>query len=180
MQDDLGPEPEAKHQDHRKRVNVEQRQDAEHSLLALFEGLRFGPCRLRILRGGCGQVGVGQHRAFGWAGGAAGVLDDRQRLRRIARSVSGIAPVIVEKISERDTALVEPDHRQHALRRHERLDRRGRQREFAEFADYERLQPRRVNQLLGLGESRGEVERDQNVGLAVLDFEFEGAQGVKR
>ena len=140
---------------------------AEEALLAFLSGSGRRLRRLQILRAGRGQVGVGQHRALGQAGRAAGVLDDRERLLRIADVMRGKAPVVVEEVAERDDALVAPDLRQHVLRRHERFHRPRRERVFGEFADDEPLQPRRAEKLLRLRIERGDVEGDEDVRLAV-------------
>ena len=180
VQDDLGPQPQAEQHDHRERVDVEERQDAEGTLLAFLERVRLALRRLRVLRAGRRQIGVGQHCALGQAGRAAGVLDDRERLPRIADVLRLVAPVVVEEVAERDDALVAFDLRQHVLRRHEGLHRPRRERIFGEFADDERLQPRRGEQLFRLRIDRRSVEGDENVRFAVLDFEFERAERVER
>ncbi len=181
VQDELGSQAQAENQDDRKRVDVEQRQDAQNALFAFPQRGRLAARQhFHVLRAGRGQIGVGQHRALGRAGRAAGVLDDRDRLGRIAEGMGLIAPVVVEEVAERDAALVVPDFRQHALRRHERLHRTRRERVFGEFADDEPLQPRRGEKLLRLRVERGEVEGDEDVRLAVLDLEFERPQRVER
>ncbi len=182
MQDDLGPEPQAEHQDHRKRVDVEERQDAE----------RYAPCPPPA-RSGSVRVAVSAYCAqaavrLAWVSIAPlgkpvvpPVYWMTASASRGSPSVDGgIAPVVVEKVAERDDALVGPDLRQHVLRRHERLHRPGREREFGELADDEPLQPRRVEKLLRLRIERGDVEGDEHVRLAVLDLEFERAQRVER
>ena len=70
--------------------------------------------------------------------------------------------------------------RHHARRGHVRLDRVWRDREFRKLADYHRLQPRGLEELLGLRIGRGEVDGDENVSLAVADLEFERVKSVER
>ena len=53
---------------------------------------------------------------FGRTGRAAGILDDRQRLGRVAERMGLEAPVVVEKIAERHAAFVIGDLGQHARR----------------------------------------------------------------
>ena len=172
VQDEFGPQTQPEHQDDRKPEDVEERQDGEEALLAFPQRLRQRLCRLQILRAGHGQVGVGQHCAFGQASRAAGVLDDRERLARIADGMRPVAPVIVEEVAERGDALVAPDLRQHLLRRHEGFHRARRERVFGEFSDNEPLQPRRAEKLLGLRIERCEVEGDEDIRVAVADLEL--------
>ena len=134
---------------------------------------------LRVERAGRGQIGVRQHRALGRAGGAAGILDDGQFVGERAKRVDPIAAVVVDEIAERDMALVVLDVGQHACRRHLRFDRLGRGRHLGEFADDQRFEPRRSEQLLGLRIERGDVETDEDVGLAVFDLRLERRQRVQ-
>ena len=96
------------------------------------------------------------------------------------RTWGSVAPVVVEKIAERDSAVVVLDFRYHALRRHERLHRARRERVLGEFADDERLQPARGEKLFRLRIERGEVQGHEDVRLAVLDLEFERPQRIER
>ena len=86
-----------------------------------------------------------------------------------------IAPVVVEEVAEGDMALVVPDLGEHSCAVICALTGPGARRHLGEFADDQRLQPRRAEQLLRLRIERGEVERDEDVGLAVLDLELERA-----
>ena len=135
---------------------------------------------LPVERAGCRQVRVGQHRAFGRACRAPGIGEHGHRIRRIADRMGFEAPVVVEEVVEGDAARIGLHLRQHARRGHVRLDRVRRDREFGELADYHRLQPRGLEELLGLRIGRGEVHGDENVGLAVADLEFERVKSVER
>ena len=107
MQDELRPEPKAEQHDDGQRIDVEQRQDAEKALLA--DPQRVGAAAghdLHVERAGGGQIGVGQHRALGRAGGAPGILDDGKRVREVAKRMGLIAPVVVDQVAERDMAIV--------------------------------------------------------------------------
>ena len=119
MKDKFGAEAKPENQDHRQRVDVEERQDAEHALLAFLQRRRLGRGVMisDILRTGGGQIGVGQHRALRRAGRAAGVLDHRERVLGVAERMGLEAPVVVEEIAERDAALVVLDLGQHSGRR---------------------------------------------------------------
>ena len=181
VQDDLDAEAQPEDQDRRHGEDVEERQDAQRALLALDHRRRIGPRRrLPVLRVGRGQVGVGQHRPFRRAGRAAGILDDRERVGRIGDRVGLIAPVVVDEIAEGDVPVVGRDLRQHALRRHERLHHTGGAGELRERPDDQLLQPRRLQELLGLGIDDRDIERDEDVGLAVGDLELERGEGVER
>ena len=96
MQDDLGAQPQAQHEKHGKRIDVEQRQDAERALLAFAQRVWSDVRRLQILRASRAQVRVRQHRALRLAGRAAGVLDHRQCVRQVAERVGLKAAVVVE------------------------------------------------------------------------------------
>ena len=133
-----------------------------------------------VERAGCGEIGVREHRALGRAGGAAGILDDGEFVGERAERVDTIAAVVVDEIAERDMALVVLDVGQHACSRHLRFDRLGRGRHLCEFADDQRLETRRGEELLGLRIERGDVETDEDVGLAVFDLQLERRQRVQR
>ena len=120
-----------------------------------------------------------QHRAFGRAGRAAGILDDGEFVGERAKRVDPIAAVVVDEIAERDMALVVLDLGQHACRRHLRLDRPGRGRHLGELADDQRFETGRSEQFLGLRIERGDVETDKDVGLAVFDLQLERRQRVQ-
>ena len=90
-----------------------------------------------------------------------------------------IAPVVVDQVAECDMAIVMLDLGQHSGSGHLRLDRTGRGRHLGEFADDEFFEAGRCEQLLGLGIERGEVERHQDVGLAVIDLELERGERVQ-
>ena len=174
MQDELRPHPKPEQHDDGQRINVEQRQDAENALLAVAQGGRFRSAGgLDILRAGRGQIGVREHRALGRAGRAAGILNDGQRFVEVAERMRLIAPVVVDQVAERHVAIVVRCFREHARGRHMRLDRTGGERHLGELADDELLEARRSEQLFRLRVERGEVERDQEFGLAVLDLELE-------
>ena len=67
---------QAAQQDHRQREDMKQRQHADHAL----DGVAFGARRLApdiVDRHRRGQVAVAEHRALGQAGGAAGILQQR-------------------------------------------------------------------------------------------------------
>ena len=134
---------------------------------------------LDILRACRGQIGVGQHRAFGRAGRAAGILNDGQRFGQFAERMDLIAPVVVDEIAERHVAIVALHFRQHSCGRHLRLDRTRGERHLGELANDQGFQPRRSEQLFRLRIDRREVERDEDFGLAVFDLELERAQRVQ-
>ena len=125
MQDDLGAQPQAQDEDHGKRIDVEQRQDAEGALLAFDQRVWSDMRRLQILRAGRAQVRVRQHRALRLAGGAAGVLDHRQCVRQVAERMGLKVAVVVDEIAEREQAFVVLRLAQHPGGFHVRLDRPG-------------------------------------------------------
>ena len=120
-----------------------------------------------------------EHRAFGRARGAAGILDDGQLIGERAERVDLIVAVVVDEIAERDMALVMLDVGQHACSRHLRFDRLGRGRHLGEFADDKRFEAGGSEQFFGLGITRGDVETDKDVGLAVFDLQLERRQRVQ-
>ena len=112
-------------------------------LLADAQALFAARHHFGVERAGGGQIGVRQHRAFGRARGAAGILDDGELVGERAERVDLIAAVVVDEIAERDMALVVLDVGQHASSCHLRFDRLGRGRHLGEFADDQRFEPRR-------------------------------------
>ena len=68
---------------------------------------------------------------------------------------------------------------EHARGRHLRFDRPGRGRHLGEFANDQRFETSRSEKLLGLRIERGEVETDEDVGLAVVDLQLQRRQRVQ-
>ena len=180
MQDNLGAQAQAEHEEHGQRVNMEQRQDAKRALLAFEQRVWSDVRRLQILRAGRAQVRVRQHRALRLAGRAAGVLDHRQCARQVAERVGLEAAVVVDEFAEREQAFAVLRLAQHSAGPHVRLDRIRRERPFGEFADDQPLKPRGGQEFLRLRIERGEIEGHENVGLAVLDLELQPAQRLER
>ena len=76
-------------------------------------------------------------------------------------------------------AIVVLDLGEHSCRCHLRFDRSGRGRHLGEFANDQRFEAGRSEELLRLRIERGEVETDEDVGLAVVDLRLERRQRVQ-
>ena len=159
---------------------MERRQHRQHALLAIPQRLFAGPHRLPILRVRRREIGVRQHRAFRQARGAAGILQHRDGFGGLADGMRNRLVGAAEEIAERDDAFAVGDGAELIALLHLRAHHVRRGRELREFADDQRLEPRLRQQSLHLREQRGEIERDENVGAAVLDLVFEHALGVER
>ena len=180
MKHELRAQPKSKQHDDGERIDVEQRQDAEEALLALAQALFAARNHFGVERAGRGQIGVRQHRALGRTGRAAGVLNDGQFVGERAERMSLIAAVVVGELTERDMAIVALDLGEHSRGGHLRFDGSGRRRHLREFANDQRFEAGRSEQFLRLRIERGEVERDEDVGLAVIDLRLERRQRVQR
>ena len=181
MENKLRAQAKSEQHDDGQRIDMEQRQDAEKALLAHAQRVRAAAGHdLHIERARRGEIGVGQHRALGRAGRAAGICNDGQRLLDVAERMGGVAPVIVDQVAEGEAAVVVLDLGQHSGGRHLRLDRSGSGRHLGEFADDERLEAGGSQELLGLRIERGEVEADEDIGLAVFDLVLKRVQRIER
>ncbi|MCY1504929.1 hypothetical protein D9M68_391170 [compost metagenome] len=177
---DLGRQAHAQQQVDRERVDVKRRQHREQPLGAHLQHGRRARLRDHHLLAGRRQVGVREHRALGQAGGAARVLQDGQRLARIADGVRRVAAVVVEQFGKTQVVLVAGDLDRLVLRLHLRGHLLGRARHLGEVADDELLQPRLAEHGGHLRVQRRQVERDEEVGLAVLDLVLEHLRRIER
>ena len=180
MQDNFGAQAQAEHQEHGKRVDMEQGQDTKRALLAFEQRVWSDVRRLQILRASRAQVRMRQHRALRLAGRAAGVLDHRQCVRQVAERMGLESAVVVNEFPEGEQAFAVLRLAQHAASPHVRVDRVRRECPFGEFADHQCLEASGSQEFLRLWIERSEVESYQKVGLAVLDLELQPAQQLER
>ncbi len=155
--------------------HVEQRQRADHLLLA-------GPAADRPHRDlpGIGvERGVGEHGALGRAGGAAGVLQHRHVLARVDRDRRVFA-VVGDQHLEPDVTRVgrHVGDLPAAQHREQRALAPGQQ--AAHGADHDGLQAGVGKAAGDLGIGRLDVERDHDRGVRIVDLARDLALGVQR
>ena len=178
--DQLGAQPQAEQHVDRQRVDVERRQHAEETLLAFDEDRRLAARGLGELLHRGAQVGVGQHRPLGQPGGAAGVLQHGDAVRRVGDGVARVPAVVVQQRREADMLLVPRHLGQLPAGLQLRIDGLGRRAHLAEVADDQALQPRLAEHAGHVRVQRRQVQREQQVGLAVADLVLEHLGGVQR
>ena len=170
----------AEQQVHRQRIDMEQRQHDEHALLAFGQDRRVAACRLHVLRARRRKVGMGEHRALGQAGGAAGVLQNHVDLPQVGNGMGLVRAVVGKQLLEGHVQIVHRHLAQLPGAFELRAHRRRADRIFAQAADHHLLQPRAAQQAPHLRVQRRQVERDEDVGLTVFDLVLEHALGIER
>jgi len=165
---------------HRERVDVEQRQHHERALAAFLEDLRLAHLHRQELVACRGEVRVREHRALGLARGAAGVLQHRERLAQVPGRMTLVLAVVVEQLGEAHVLRVLRDRAELARLLELRAHRRRVSAPFGDVADDELPEARAPEHARHLRVERGDVERDEDVGLAVLDLVLEDLLGVER
>ena len=180
VQHDFRAETDAEQEYDSERIDVERRQRPQHALLARRQDrgkrMRF----FMYLGDGRGEIGVREHGALGQAGGPAGILQHRDGFVDVADGIGLRLAIVVDELGEGDVAFVRRHLGQllggaqmgpHAL---------GMAGKLGEIADHEMFHAGLAQQMAHLGIERGKIERDENVGLAVLDLVLEHALGVER
>ena len=180
VQHDFRSAADAEQHVDRQRVDVKRRQHRKNAFLALDEHRRRAVDRLPVLPACRPEVAVGQHRALGRTGRAAGVLQHRDRLARIGDRMRGEAAVVVEQCGKGDMPVVAADVDGLLASLHLCRHRLGRRRHLGDVADDELAQPRRAEHHRHLRIERRQVEREDEVGAAVLDLVFQHLRRVER
>ena len=161
-----------------QRIDVEQRQHT-HDLLRASR--RVG-CRPGLaLRHRRHHAAMGQHRGLGQARGAAGVLQQRHLIPQVALDrVREIGAVVVEQVLERHVPLVAGPRRDLFLLGERIEPVLGPGQIVGDRAHDQLLETCLAAHRGHLRVERHDIERDQDVGLAVAYFELELSCGVER
>ena len=123
-------------------VDVERRQHPEQTLIAFVQRRRIGPCRLDALIGCRCQIAMGQHRALRQAGGAAGILQQRDRIGQIGDRIAAVDAVVIEQRLEGQMLVVIRDAGELLGCLHLRVDCLRISGHFRDVADDQLLQTR--------------------------------------
>ena len=148
--------------------------------MARIQHRRLGARGFDTLADRGSEIAVGQHRTLGQAGGAAGVLQHRERIGRIGDGMTAIVRAMIQQTLEAAMAIIRCDRRQLLTRGELAAHRLRMPRHLGEIADHQRLQPRGIEQARHLRIEQREIERDHNVGLAVLDLVLQHLGGIER
>ncbi len=158
---------------------MEHRQDHHHTFLAVFQQVHVaGPAGIHMH--GRRDVAMGQHGALGLAGGAAGILQDRHFLGRVLHRMRGVAAVIGDQVGEADMLVVLGNGGDFLALGERKQQVLGEGQHVGQAADHHLLQPRGADHLGDVRIQRLEVQRDDDVGLAVLDLVAQLALGIER
>lgn len=160
-----------------QRVDMEERQHAQKGLLTGFQTVAAAGVQYRLA--GCRrQVAVGEDRAFGHAGRAAGVLQHRDRAVDIDSARRFQAAFVGDQVYKADARFAPGDIGgafragavRHCLASHH----------FLQIADHQAAQPGRLQHLVHQRKERRRVQRDDDVGLAVGNLVPHDIGGVQR
>ena len=159
--------------------DVEEGQRCQHALVAGHQMRRPG----RALPAVGGDVGVGEHGALGGAGGAAGILQHRDVGQGIDGRLLVLAVVLAHIGVGDDVGCHRRLRRVGQVLALEELEehRLGARQQGREGGDDRPLQRAGLHQAFHLVEQQLEIERDHQLGLAVLDLEgqlLERVEGV--
>jgi hypothetical protein len=174
VQHAFGRQPHCHQQVEGQRVDMEQRQHAQKNFLAGTQAIVAAGVH-HCLAGGGRQVAMGKHRALRQAGGAAGVLEDRDcgididGGRRHGHGIAG------GQVLEADARRVEDDVG----------DPFGRSGHFTachlrQIAHHQAAQAGAAQHLVHQRVQRGQVQRHHDVGLAVGNLVPDHIRGVER
>ena len=175
VHDDLGAAIDAQVHHHGHGEDVEEGQHPHHAFLAHLQA--FEPAR--ALHGVGVEIGVAEHGALGYAGGAAGVL----QYGDVAGGIDGgrlEGAVVVEELGEGDVAAVIGHVGDVGALEERKQQAFGKGQHFGHVADDQRLDPGLLQHGLHLGIERFQVEGHHDVGLAVLDLVHKLVFGVER
>ena len=123
---------------------------------------------------------MGEHRALGQPGGAAGVLQNHVDLPQVGNVVGPVGAVIGKQLLEGQVQIVHRHLAQLSGTLELGAHRRRTDRKIAQAADYHLPQPRVAHQAPYLRVQRRQVERDEDVSLTVRHLVLEHALGVER
>jgi hypothetical protein len=159
--------PDVQQQHRRQCVDVEEGEHADDCFMAHLRPLHAEPAVVDIDRRG--EIGVGEDRRAGHAGGAAGILQQRD----VVRGDGGEA-----RRGGRTLQEVLPGH--HARPLWHRQHRNGRGSPIGVLAHDQMIDDAALQHLQRIGQEAGEVDRDQHARAGVLQLMRQFSLGIER
>src|SRR4029077_12323712 len=165
---------------HRERIDVEWWKHRKEVLLTFGKHRRRAGGRGPVLLARAWEIGVGKHRALRQTCRPAGILKHGNRLGRIGGGIGLEISIVVEQFGEADVAVVPYNITQLSAGLHLGHHRVGMGAQFGQVSHHQFLQPRLAEHCRHLRIERCDIERDEEVGAAVLDLVLQHRGGVER